>query len=293
MKKLFTILNLFFITAAIYFIVDGFYYIVTAKLDHGEITIETNEPIISDKTKKSKGLAYYKVIDERNLFGIKKEAPKIKEPVPTPIDEIPQTDLNLELWGTVTGPPDKAYAIIEDKKNKKQGLYQIGDSIQNATIKTILRKKVVLNVNNKDEILEMADANSATASKSSRRSRQTPEPSTSQPSQSGNDSQKINLKRSLVDDAMKNVNDLMRQVKIRPHFKDGKPDGLMLSSIRSGSIFKKMGLRNGDVITSVDGQQIESVDDALQFYEHLNSATDIALELKRRGQNKSIKYTFD
>lgn len=287
MKKIFTLFNLFFITAAIYFIVDGFYRTVTAKMGYGELSMEANKPVASAKIERSRRLSFYRAITERNLFNLKKEELKKDRSEPD-IGKLEQTKLNLKLWGTVTGEVDKAYAVIEDKKTRQQDLYHIGDSIQNATVKRILRGKVVLSVDDRDEILEMEET--LMASRDSGRSQQTYEPRTSQSEES---SQKITLQRSLVDNALRNINDLMGQVKIRPHFKDGKPDGLMLSSIRSTSIFKKMGLRNGDIITAVDGRQIESVDDALQFYEHLRAATDITLELKRRGQTKTMEYTFD
>jgi len=58
----------------------------------------------------------------------------------------------------------------------------------------------------------------------------------------------------------------MKQVRIRPHFKNGQSDGLTLSGIRSDSIFGEMGFRNGDIIVGVDGKDIESVDDALSLY---------------------------
>ena len=58
MKKIFTIFNLFLITATIYFIVDGFYYIVTAKMDHSELSREIDKPVASNKIEKSKHLSY-------------------------------------------------------------------------------------------------------------------------------------------------------------------------------------------------------------------------------------------
>jgi len=89
---------------------------------------------------------------------------------------------------------------------------------------------------------------------------------------------------------MENVSDLMSQVKIRPHFENGQPDGLTLSSLKPRSIFRKMGLRNGDIITGIDGSPIQTVDDALKFYENLTSSSNVALQLKRRGREKAIEY---
>ena len=104
--------------------------------------------------------------------------------------------------------------------------------------------------------------------------------------------QKITLRRSQIEDAMENINDLMGQVKIRPHFENGVPSGLAVSSIKSKSIFRKMGLRNGDIITGVDGQQIETVDDALKLYENMMSTSSVAVQLKRRGKEKNIEYNI-
>ena len=63
--------------------------------------------------------------------------------------------MKLKLWGTITGNSVNAFAIIEETTNRKQKLYRVSDSIQNATVKMILRQKVVLRVDENDEILEI------------------------------------------------------------------------------------------------------------------------------------------
>jgi general secretion pathway protein C len=85
----------------------------------------------------------------------------------------------------------------------------------------------------------------------------------------------------------------MSQVKVRPHFKDGKPDGLTLSHIRPNSIFKEMGLKNGDIVKGVNGKDIQSVDDALKFYENLKSSTSVELQIERKGEQLSIGYQIE
>ena len=53
-----------------------------------------------------------------------------------------------------------------------------------------------------------------------------------------------------------------------------------------------MGLRNGDVLKSVDGQEIRSVDDALKLYESLKSADNVSVVLQRRGTERTINYNI-
>ncbi len=70
-------------------------------------------------------------------------------------DTTPKTSLNLRLLGTITGQNISAYAIIEDRTTLRQKLYKKGDEIQNATVETIAREKVVLKVGDDFEILEI------------------------------------------------------------------------------------------------------------------------------------------
>jgi len=54
-----------------------------------------------------------------------------------------------------------------------------------------------------------------------------------------------------------------------------------------------MGLRNGDIIKGVEGEEIQSMDDAINFYSKLKSASNAALQIKRRGQLRNIVYNIE
>jgi general secretion pathway protein C len=105
--------------------------------------------------------------------------------------------------------------------------------------------------------------------------------------------QKITLKRSQIESSVENVNELMKQVKIRPHTENGQAAGLMLSSIQRSSIFRRMGLRSGDIITGVNGSSLVSVDDALKLYENMKSSSNMSIDIKRRGRNRTIDYNIE
>jgi general secretion pathway protein C len=281
MKKYITILNLFLIGAIIYFCVNTFYGIAAMQLDPGPPN-PAGSSKKSDPVKKTLlPLSHYKTIFERNLFQTNTKA-NIKTSSIN-IDTLKQTDLKLKLWGTVTGLEDKTYAVIEEAKTRKQNLFRIGDTVQNATVKMVLREKVVLNVNGKDEVLEIEKAHS--------RGRYSPPAQGIQRPGSGR-SQKITLKRAHIENALADVNDLLTQVTIQPHFQDGKQDGILLTRIKPRSIFLRMGLRNGDIITGVNGKPLESVDDALKFYTSVSSGENLSLHLKRRGRSRTIEYSI-
>ena len=85
----------------------------------------------------------------------------------------------------------------------------------------------------------------------------------------------------------------MKDVRIQPHFKDGQPDGFRLTGVKPNSFFHEMGFKSGDIITGVDGKNIESVDDAFKLYQSLQSSSNVQLQLKRKGREKTINYKFD
>ena len=287
-KQYMTLVNILFITAIIYLGVNALYKTLNARIDFNESDKISVYQATDKNNAISRPLTYYKNINTRNLFHTG-EAAKSKTENVQPIN-LKETKLKLKLWGTVTGDKNRAYAVIEDAKKRSQDLYRKGESIQDGVIvKQILREQVILTVNGKKETLTMEKKNS-------KRIAGVPAfPSVSNPfARNTNfaESTNIALERSVIENAINNVNNLMKDAKIRPHFKDGKPDGLTLSRIKRGSIFTKLGLRSGDIIIGVDGKKIESVDDALKFYNSLKSSDNVSLEIKRRGRPQNIEYNI-
>jgi len=201
------------------------------------------------------------------------------------LENLKQTDLNLKLWGTVTRQNATSYAVIEDTKTRVQDLYRIGDSIQDATVKMILREKIILAVNNQDEVLTMEKpvASKGRFRAGSNNSRTSRLPTSSY-------SRKITLNRKVLENAMENLGQLMNQATIRPHIEDGQPAGISITGIKPNAIFRRMRLRNGDVITGVNGRSIDSVEDAIAVFEYLTTSSEIQVDIKRRGRKQILDY---
>ncbi len=173
--------------------------------------------------------------------------------------------------------------MIEEKKIKKQNLYRVGDSIQTAVLKEILREKVILTLNGKDEILAMEEIKSKKKGRSSR----------SKPSSKSSEKRKQrkqNIKRKDIDKALNNLPGLMKDISVRPHFVNGKPAGIKLTRVKVGSLFRKMGLRSSDIVTNIDGKEITSMEEAMELYGSLKSASNVSVDITRRGKPITINY---
>jgi general secretion pathway protein C len=273
-----TIFNLLALSIVIYIGVGLFYRVVRARLRQVDTKTFVVQHIPDDKGHRKPPLDDYRLIFDRNIFGSTDRTPE--EVNAEEIEGLEPTSMKIALLGTVTGNPQNAVAVIEETDKKKQGLYKVGDSIKNAVIKMILRGKVVLRVENRDEILTMEEA-AARGTEKGRRA--------SMPRERGTT---ITVSRSDVEESLKNMNKLLSEVRIRPHFRDGKPDGLALSRIKGGSVFAKLGLKNGDIVQGMNDSSIESPDDILDLYKKLKSGSRVELQIKRKGQTKTINYRF-
>jgi len=281
MNALFTLANLVLLGAASWMGVGLFYQAATANLEQRTDTVVSRKADIAAQRQPSKPLAAYSVIELRNLFNTGTASGKKAPEKDLDIEALNETKLDLRLWGTVVFGGDAGdYAVIEDKKARKQELYRVGDPIQNAVVKAILREKVVLNVSGKDEILTMEETPGVQLS-----SARPVSSAASEPIQ-----REMTIDRAMVEDAMNNIGELMKQVRIRPYFENGQPAGLSLTGVRPDSIFQKMGIRSGDVLLAVDGEQIRSVDDVVNLYEKIGASDGVALQIKRRGQTQDIDF---
>ncbi|MGD8898714.1 MAG: type II secretion system protein GspC [Desulfobacterales bacterium] len=293
-KKTFMIINMLLIAAGLYFGISAFYTLGGAWL--GGDSVETPAGRPSKATVKpraeQRSPSAYGAIARRNLFNTNPQGAAPVQKIN--VDDLKETDLKLKLWGTVAGKERGAYAVIEDTKTREQNLYRTGDTIQNATVKMILRQKVVLNVDGRDEILGMEEIGSSRG----RRGGPSPRVAAQQDDEPprlpvSSYPRQLTLKSDQIQGALENLDQLMEQARIRPHIEEGQPAGISITGIKPNTIFRRMRLRNGDIITGVNGAPVESVEDAMRIFGDLSSASEVQLEIKRRGRERTLNYKIE
>jgi general secretion pathway protein C len=273
--------NLAALSALSYIGVDMFYRTLSFQLTDTQAS-EMAEVAIPEKVHRQRTPSKdFDVIVDRNIFGsAKATAGDVKTPdiQKEDIEALEPTTLNIALLGTVTGPEENARAVIEDSGRKIQGLYRVGDAIQNATIQRIVRGKVVLRVGDKNEVLSMDAPESGTSGHAS--------------AGPGPSKDTVTLARSDIHESLQNINQLLTQARIRPHLTDGKPDGFILSYIKTDSFFTQLGLQRGDVVKRINGRPINTPEDAFSFYKAVESGEPLSMEIVRGGQPRTINYQF-
>ncbi len=320
MKYLFNLFNIICLTASISLLVDTLYSYIDSSLSvstYDNFSVYNDSLYKSDKSenggadtlqseKRSVKLAsYYDIIHKRDIFktsidvNSNKKDDKDKDKGFDSISEqqlaaLKITNLKLKLWGTATGGEESEnYAVIENDRDKRQELYKKGDKIEDAVIKKILRLSVILSRNGTDERLDITDDNISNKKARQPLSTQSVNLSSSQGEVTSEDKIEMSIKRSMIDESMRDINALMNQVRIRPHFTGGNADGILLYGIKQDSMFKEMGIQNGDIIMGVDGKEINSVEDAISLYDRLKNSSAMKMQIRRRGQIKEITYNVE
>lgn len=214
----------------------------------------------------------WKLISETTVFGVlgKREEAPVGTPPPSP--------LSLTLIGTFITQGQEPYAIIEDKKKQTQDMFLIGDSIfDQATLKKIYQDRVEIERLGKLEILRLDEFGGSDSS------------SSGGISANGDD---FVVDEAELDKGLENLPLLLTQARAVPYFKDGRSIGLRLFAIKTGSLYEKIGLKNGDILKAINGNSLADITQALKLFEQLKQERSINLVLERDKQDREFKYTI-
>lgn len=94
------------------------------------------------------------------------------------------------------------------------------------------------------------------------------------------------VERSALETIMENPMSFAGTLRTRPTDK-----GVRLSGIRSDSLFNMLGLKNGDVLKSVNGFELNDPEKALGALAKLRTASKLSFDVERGGQPKAIGVT--
>jgi len=238
-----------------------------------------------------------KTILDRNLFQVSTLLPD--EPAEVePLDEeekLAATRLPLKLLGTVAASdPKAAWAAVEETSKRERIVVRPQDKLlDKATVVRIERRRIVLeNAGKREELaLDEEGAAGAPVRVASRRPAAPADVSdpASRVQQLSHDS--FEVQRSEVEEAMRNPAELFSQARILPKYEDGQMTGVQLNSIQPGSLFEEIGIRDGDVITQVNGIVVTSPQDSAALLQELTRASQFEVTVVGAdGMLRTLNY---
>lgn len=251
--------------------------------------VEISPPPPPIEIEAAKPAPYYGVIHKRDIFNSVKPTA-----APAPVQEAAPTQLKLKLWGTAVFDKGNSFSIIEDLGARKQGVYSVNDVVPgNATVKAIEWDRVVLTHNGRDEILELDTTKGMGKSVAA-----APPPAAPAGPADGSGVKQISeteyqVPRTEVDSALENMSQLFTQIRAVPHFEGGQSVGFRLFAIRRGSLFDRIGLKNGDIIRSINGNEMNDPSKAIALLQELRDARNLDVDVTRNQQPTKLTYSIE
>jgi general secretion pathway protein C len=87
---------------------------------------------------------------------------------------------------------------------------------------------------------------------------------------------------------MESPSQFFAQMRAMPHFVNGQTDGFSISQVAPGSVFAQLGLQNGDLLTSIDGQPVTNPMQAMGLIQAVKTQPAIDLVVNRGGSPTSV-----
>jgi len=228
--------------------------------------VQTRINAVNTGPRQSPDKVDYDAIAKKSIFG-KLGAPVKKE------KSLPVANVPLLLIGTFITVGQTPYAIIEDEKKRDQEVFVIGDEIFDAAKLTgIYPDKVEIDRKGNKEILALDLTSGST---------------------SGGTGDRVLVDERELEKALDNLPLLLTQARAVPYFKDGKSIGLRLFAVKRGSLYEKIGLKNGDILKAINGSSLGDITQAVKLFEKLRDERSITLLLERNRKEKEIEYEIE
>lgn len=208
-----------------------------------------------------------------HLFGEYKAA--VKPVVKQKLEDAPKSRLNVVVVGVVTSTnPQKSLAVVA--KGGKQATYGINETIEGTRAKLVQVQSdriIVDNAGRNETVMLEGLKYSAPVQKA-------------QPKAANNlDKGKLDQIRAEI---TSNPQQIFQYVRMSQLKRDGDVAGYRLSPGKSRELFDSVGLKEGDVATHLNGQDLRNAAAMGEIFKSLSELTELNLTVERDGQPYDI-----
>ncbi len=185
---------------------------------------------------------------------------------------------NIRLLGVFLG--ERSIAVL---KSADELLYLTeGEQISGYRVVSIEFDRVKLKKGKREFVLTFPETGDQLTSRG-------PEKDVQKQRENKSDSKaRIVIKRNEVIERSRDLNKLLTTMRIIPYYRRDEFLGYQLAMLKKGSFFYKLGLRAGDIIERVNGEDVSSPERLVEMLSRLESITAVNIDLIRRGKKKTI-----
>jgi len=223
---------------------------------------------------------YYRVKLAHKDHKVTTKQPSIKKPVSSIKD--------IQLLAIYTSSKDAVIAVIYKHQTK---VLAIGDVVNGFKFIKADTDSAIFSKNNKNYILELPHIKSKNRYK------------TPKIIQSHTITNHINngvtdagdhkiIDKNIFEHFSNNLNEIYKNIGIQD-IKKGNKMLFKVSFIRRGSVFAKLGIKRGDIIKSVNGEEIDSYNKAFSIYKGVKDMQNLTITVIRNNQEVELEYEIN
>ncbi|OUR97011.1 hypothetical protein A9Q84_11805 [Halobacteriovorax marinus] len=101
------------------------------------------------------------------------------------------------------------------------------------------------------------------------------------------------IKKKVRDEMLGNISEVLTQAKA---IQIKNPDGSLafkMTEIVPGSIYSKLNIQDGDIITGINGKKFNNLNDIMNLFGKIKEIDNFEISLKRDGSTQSLEYNFE
>jgi general secretion pathway protein C len=230
------------------------------------------------------GGANVETIVAAHLFG------QYQAPAAANLARAPDTNLNLTLLGILAaGTAEESFALIGSQPGEEKP-YSIGDDvIRGVTLQAIFPDRVILSRNGQMETLRLDKNQPSTGAGPG----YVPPVETYEDEPEEHASEEVSSIADIREQVLQDPSRASEFIRVQPANAGGALRGYRVYPGRDRTLFAEVGLRPGDLVTAVNGIQLDDTQKALQMLNDLSRAGNVTLTVERGGQVQTVNVTLD
>lgn len=217
-------------------------------------------------------------IKKAHLFGLASAGSTGKAPV-----NAPETHLNLTLDGVIAWNIPKLSRVLIRGSNGKEHHYSVGDTVTGgATISAIYPDRVILKRGGGYETLRLVHTSASQVNHGSAGGTNTTLGSAIRNHDYGK-------ARDLL---LQHPNEVSRIMRVQPAYRNGQLQGYRVYPGTRRTLFLDLGLRPGDLVTSINGVKLDNPHKALSLLQQVKQANKLNVTVNRLGKTENLTLSL-
>ena len=87
-----------------------------------------------------------------------------------------------------------------------------------------------------------------------------------------------------------NIAEIQKNISVLPFYQGKKLKGFRVNFVRANSEFSQLGLKRGDIITAINGEELKDFSVPMRYFNNMDSLTAATITVKRGNETKELEY---